>query len=193
MTAAQTDTKTALLNAAEAAIRIRGFSGFSFADLAAAVGIRKASIHHHFPTKQDLALRLVQRYRSQNTDRLADVEVSGGSGAAMIAAFVENLSAEYADSGGLDLGTALSAFPDHLSDAAREELGGLQQDNIDWLQWAIGEGARDGSLRAEKPKAAARALTATIIGAQIAARTSGSTKIFSKTISGFLRHNLVAK
>lgn len=36
----------------------RGFSGFSYQDLAAALGIRKASVHHHFPQKADLGLAL---------------------------------------------------------------------------------------------------------------------------------------
>jgi TetR/AcrR family transcriptional repressor of nem operon len=31
-----------------------GYNGFSHADIAEAIGIRKASIHYHFPTKVDL-------------------------------------------------------------------------------------------------------------------------------------------
>ena len=48
-----------LLAEAEILVRGRGYSGFSYADLADAVGIRKASIHHHFPTKTDLAIALL--------------------------------------------------------------------------------------------------------------------------------------
>src|SRR6195952_1496346 len=56
------DTRGDLLFEAEVLIRSRGYSGFSYADLADAVGIRKASIHHHFPTKADLAVALVAAY-----------------------------------------------------------------------------------------------------------------------------------
>ena len=56
------DTKTTLLNSAERAARARGFDGFSYADLAADVGISKASIHHHFASKATLAVALMQRY-----------------------------------------------------------------------------------------------------------------------------------
>jgi len=36
----------------------RGFSGFSYQDLANRLGIRKASVHHHFAQKADLGLAL---------------------------------------------------------------------------------------------------------------------------------------
>lgn len=55
------DTRTALLQSAERAARQRGYDGFSYADLAGDVGLRKASIHHHFPTKATLALALIER------------------------------------------------------------------------------------------------------------------------------------
>jgi len=56
------DIKTALLDSAERAARRRGFDGFSYADLAKDMGIRKASIHHHFPTKAALSVALMKRY-----------------------------------------------------------------------------------------------------------------------------------
>ena len=64
------DTRTALLDAAENVVRMRGYDGFSYADLAGAVGIRKASIHHHFPAKQDLATAIVARYAARVVQRL---------------------------------------------------------------------------------------------------------------------------
>jgi TetR/AcrR family transcriptional repressor of nem operon len=42
-----------------------GYNGFSYADIASVVGIRKPSIHHHFPTKADLVRTLVSRYREE--------------------------------------------------------------------------------------------------------------------------------
>jgi TetR/AcrR family transcriptional regulator, transcriptional repressor for nem operon len=56
------ETKTKLLDAAALLVQTRGYNGFSFHDLAAAVGIRTASIHYHFPTKADLGQALVSRY-----------------------------------------------------------------------------------------------------------------------------------
>lgn len=46
-------------------IVIQGYSGFSFADLATDVGIRKPGIHHHFPSKSDLAVAVIARSRAR--------------------------------------------------------------------------------------------------------------------------------
>src|SRR6476469_3227193 len=56
------DTRAQLLSEAESLIRTRGYAAFSYADLAEKVGIRKASIHHHFPTKEILGATLIDEY-----------------------------------------------------------------------------------------------------------------------------------
>lgn len=53
------DTRSALLAHATELIQTRGFCAFSFQDLADHVGIRKASIHHHFPSKSDLGVAVI--------------------------------------------------------------------------------------------------------------------------------------
>ncbi|HXO90941.1 MAG TPA: TetR/AcrR family transcriptional regulator, partial [Stellaceae bacterium] len=56
------ETAQKLMDLAEAHIRHAGYRGFSFRDLAAELGIKSASVHHHFPTKATLAAAVVQRY-----------------------------------------------------------------------------------------------------------------------------------
>lgn len=48
------DTRESLIKSAEYMLRSKGYAAFSYADLEKAVGIRKASIHHHFPKKKIL-------------------------------------------------------------------------------------------------------------------------------------------
>lgn len=59
--------KEAILDAAESRARRGGYNGFSFRDLAEDVGIKSASVHYHFPTKERLAEVLAHRY----VDRMA--------------------------------------------------------------------------------------------------------------------------
>ena len=54
--------RTQLLDAAQSLVQRVGANAMSFQDLSDAVGIRKASVHHHFPTKSDLLLALIERY-----------------------------------------------------------------------------------------------------------------------------------
>ena len=55
------DTKTKILDVAERLTQTKGFRGFSYLDLADEIGIKTASIHYHFKTKDDLAIALVRR------------------------------------------------------------------------------------------------------------------------------------
>src|SRR4051812_62960 len=59
-----------ILDCAQSLISDGGYHGFSYADISAQVGITKASIHHHFPKKEDLVRTLVQRYRLAAADGL---------------------------------------------------------------------------------------------------------------------------
>jgi TetR/AcrR family transcriptional regulator, transcriptional repressor for nem operon len=69
-----TDTKTKLLDRAAELVQTRGFNGFSFHDLADAIGIRTASIHYHFPTKQALGETLISRYSSDFMNGLGNAD-----------------------------------------------------------------------------------------------------------------------
>ena len=50
------------MDLAEAHMRNAGYGGFSFRDLAAEIGIKSASVHHHFPTKATMAAAVARRY-----------------------------------------------------------------------------------------------------------------------------------
>src|SRR6516165_9690724 len=69
-------TKTLLLDAASLLVQTRGYNGFSFHDLGAAVGITTASIHYHFPTKANLGQQLVKRYTTEFMAALGDPKAS---------------------------------------------------------------------------------------------------------------------
>lgn len=43
-------------------LQFKGINGFSFADIANEIGIKKASIHYYFPTKNDLINKIIEKY-----------------------------------------------------------------------------------------------------------------------------------
>ncbi len=55
-------TKTAILDAAQALIQRGGANAMSYQHISQTIGIRKASIHHHFATKEALLEAVIQRY-----------------------------------------------------------------------------------------------------------------------------------
>ncbi|MFX5555137.1 TetR/AcrR family transcriptional regulator, partial [Acinetobacter baumannii] len=60
-----TSTADDILACARSLIIAGGYNGFSYADIADVVGIRKPSIHHHFPSKAELVKKLVETHRAQ--------------------------------------------------------------------------------------------------------------------------------
>src|SRR5271168_2663855 len=62
-TAAPTPAATAILDVAERLAQTRGYNGFSYADIAAELGVTKASLHYHLPFKAVLGRALIERYR----------------------------------------------------------------------------------------------------------------------------------
>ena len=57
------DTRQTLLMTAMDLWLKMGWNAFSYKHLADALGIRKASIHYHFPSKEDLGLALIAAWR----------------------------------------------------------------------------------------------------------------------------------
>jgi TetR/AcrR family transcriptional repressor of nem operon len=74
-----TDTAEAIMDATERRIRTAGYSGFSFREVAADVGVKSASVYYHFPTKSALTAAVVRRYNERALGT-AQAAVAAGQG-----------------------------------------------------------------------------------------------------------------
>lgn len=57
--------KQEIINLAIEYIEIRGVHAFSYNDISKQLHITKASIHYHFPTKNDLIIAVIETYQAQ--------------------------------------------------------------------------------------------------------------------------------
>lgn len=168
------DTKTALLNSAERAARRFGFDGFSYADLSQDVGIRKASIHHHFPTKAALCTALVQRYHATFADACQQIDEAHASGGARLRALISRYRDALNDGHTLCLCVALSPSRDSLPPEVIQRIGQFRAGVLAWMATAFERGQADGSIAGvNDPKAEAMATLPLLEGAQLAARAAG--------------------
>ena len=87
-----TDRKEQILDAAEHLLQRVGYAAFSYQDLADAVEITKASIHHHFPSKELLGLALIERYRAHLEAFRAGVAARAGAAGGAFRAFLAAVS-----------------------------------------------------------------------------------------------------
>src|SRR5262245_62001830 len=69
----RSETAEQILDLAETLIQTRGYSAFSYQDIADALGIRKASIHYHFPSKSDLGVAVIDRYIARFDAALVEI------------------------------------------------------------------------------------------------------------------------
>lgn len=70
------ETKTKILNLAANLTQERGFGGFSYLDLAEEIGIKAASIHYYFKSKDDLAAALVEYTHELHTLGFQSIEAN---------------------------------------------------------------------------------------------------------------------
>ncbi len=133
------DTRASLIKSAEYMLRSKGYAAFSYADLEKVVGIKKASIHHHFPKKEDLGAVIIESYIQQSILDFESIEQDFPNAFGRLCAFASLFRAAMSD-GMLPLCGALAAemaaLPDKLQVLTRQYFG-IQ---LKWIKKIIDEG-----------------------------------------------------
>ena len=177
-----TETAERILDLAERLIQTRGYNGFSYADIAQDLGIRKASLHHHFPTKSDLGRRLLERYHDRFLGALAGIDARVKKPRARLQAYAGLYEGVLRDGERMCLCGMLAADFTTLPKAIREEVRRFFDVNEAWLAGVLADGRRDRSLKVSGPvDAEARVLLDGFEGAMLVARTYGDPARFTST------------
>lgn len=158
----------------------RGFKGFSYADIAEVVGIRKASIHHHFPSKVDLVRTLLGRYLEETEAGLMQLESAVPLAVDQLRAYVQYWKACIADASApfcvcALLASELPVLPDEVALEVRAYFRFLSG----WLTSVLERGVQQGTVALSvAPRVEAEAFMATVHGAMLSARAYGDASIF---------------
>ncbi|PJX22228.1 TetR family transcriptional regulator [Advenella sp. S44] len=140
-------TREALLRIAAGLMRTKGYAAFSYADLVDDVGIKKASIHHHFPTKEDLGVAVVEEYISNIRGELANIEAKTEVTIERLEAFFALFRAS-AEVEMLPLCGALAAEMSALPEGLRRLTHVFFDMQIDWLSSVLQRGIEQGEIPA---------------------------------------------
>ena len=171
-------TRSRILDVAELLVQTRGFNGFSYADIAAKVGITKASLHYHFATKADLGHTLVARYTEGFGAALDRIHINLQDVRAQLRAYVELYSGVLRE-GRLCLCGMVAAEYATLPAAMQEALRVFFELNERWLAELLEQGAREGKLAYRTSAAdAARMFVGALEGEMLVARTYGDPERF---------------
>lgn len=177
-------TRSQLLAEAEQLIRRAGYSAFSYAHLTDRIGITKASIHYHFPTKQRLAEEVVDLAMARFTASLADIEAGYGDAPARLRAYAE-LFLDGFDAQLRPLCCALSAELAALPESIHARTRAYFELHLAWLTRVVSAGCAAGQLSwTAGPDALAVLLLSSLEGGSLVARAMQSRAL---ALAGFIQ------
>jgi TetR/AcrR family transcriptional regulator, transcriptional repressor for nem operon len=180
------DTAARILDSAERLVQSRGFNGFSYADVAAELGITKASLHYHFPGKAELGEALIGRYAARFADALEEIDARGGDAPAKLAAYAR-IYADVLRDKRMCLCGMLAADYDTLPEPMRDAVLHFFDANQGWLANVFEQGQAEGSIHLDgSPGNAAQALVGGLEGALLIARPYGEVARFEATATQLL-------
>jgi TetR/AcrR family transcriptional repressor of nem operon len=165
-------TAERILDIAENLVQTRGYEAFSYADIADALQIRKASIHYHFPSKGELTRALAARYRVQFSAKLVDLDRQLPDPTRRLMRYVRLFQDALGQGDHMCLYGMLASDSATLPEPVRNEVNRFFAEQESWLTRVLSEGRHAGELRFEgKPEGAAAALLAGLEGAMLVARS----------------------
>lgn len=173
-------TSEKILDTAQSLIVAGGYNGFSYADISDAVGIRKASIHHHFPTKAELVLALVERYSRQAEAGLRFLSERSSDPAEQLQTYMNYWQTCILDaSQPFCVCAMLAAEIQMLPETVASRVRGHFQNLARWLTSVLQTGLDGGKFRmSNPPEQEAQVMMATVHGAMLSARALGDPKLF---------------
>lgn len=180
------DTQSAILDIAEQLVQTQGFNAFSYADVAAELGITKPALHYHFGGKAELGLALVERYSMGFGEALDSIDEQPYDAPAKLAAYAE-VYAKVLDANRMCLCGMLAADYDTLSDPMRQAVIAFFDDNERWLARVLDDGLAEGTLHLDGPsREVAQMIIGSLEGAMLVARTYGDPDRFRRSADRLL-------
>ncbi|MGI9424535.1 MAG: TetR/AcrR family transcriptional regulator [Hyphomicrobiaceae bacterium] len=156
----------------------RGYNAVSFADLAKVVGIKKATVHHHFPTKEDLVARVMAKFTEEHTAALSRVRARHDLAADVLVAFLSGAEALVQQSR-CCLWAVLNAEFVTLPDSVQVEVQKFMDQVCGILCEIFQQGLEDGSLAFKgRSEDHGHLFFATAKGAILATRSSKNVDLF---------------
>ncbi len=172
------NTRTQILDVAERLVQVRGFNGFSYADVAAELGVTKASLHYHFPSKAELGEALIARYAERFAEALRAIDARLTWAPAKLDAYA-GLYMDVLRDGRMCLCGMLAAEHETLSLPIRKAVVSFLDENETWLARVLEQGRRDGSLDFDGPAGeTASSIVSGLEGAMLLARSYGQVERF---------------
>lgn len=144
------DTRQLILDKSEVLVRTRGYTAFSYADLAADLGVTKASVHYHFATKETLVLAIFTRCIARGRDALAQMMRDHTDARDRLRAYANSFLFSV-ESGMMPVCGTLANERMVLPESTYPLIQDFFQMQIDWLTGVITDGIAAGVIAPPQP------------------------------------------
>jgi TetR/AcrR family transcriptional regulator, transcriptional repressor for nem operon len=185
----RSETAERILDTAHRLMVERGFSAFSYADIAEAIQIRKASIHHHFPTKTALVVAVLERHRLRVRKAQASLDEHVSSPLGRLKKYVDYWEVCIRDMTepfciAALLGAELPSLPEEVQAEVGKHFTCLRQ----WVAKTLKDGVAQKMIQLQaSADVEAEMLMASIHGAMISARVNNSSLIFKQVTANAIQ------
>ncbi|RPJ25352.1 MAG: TetR/AcrR family transcriptional regulator [Chloroflexi bacterium] len=172
-----TNTKRAIMDLAESFLQDKGFNGFSYAHIAAELGVKNAAIHYHFPSKEELVCAVIRRYRDRFQLWINNSRIKKLSPREKLDWFFNIYVDTRGDHGKVCLAGSLETEFNSLPASLREQTEFLTRELLAWLQATLQEGRESGVFHfGGDPAGKAALILSSLQGALQMARALGTDK-----------------
>lgn len=185
---AGTSAREVILTEARRIAQAHGYNGMNFRELADRVGIKPASIYHHFASKADLGAAVAKRYWEDAAANLEAISAEEDDARAALRCYPEVFRRSLENENRLCLGSFMSAEQDGLPDPVMHEVQAFADVNIAWLSRMLVEAD---VVATDAAEARARAIFAAIAGAQLMARSRSDISLFDNLVEAYREAGLL--
>ena len=180
------DTASRILDVAERLAQVRGFNGFSYADIATELEITTAALHYHFAGKADLGEALIGRYADRFGQALAALDATSPTAASRLRGYADLYLGVLRNHRMCLCGILAAEYPT-LPDPMRAAVVSFFDKNEEWLLSVLEQGRDDGSLTfTGSSRDTARMIIGCLEGAMLVARPYGDIPRFQDAAASLM-------
>ncbi|WP_128596969.1 TetR/AcrR family transcriptional regulator [Paraburkholderia kirstenboschensis] len=179
---ASSNSRERILTAATRIAQAHGYSGLNFRDLAEDVGIKAASIYHHFTNKAELGAAVARRYWEDSAAALDTLLAESPDPASCLRQYPDTFRKALESGNRICLCSFMAAESDDLPEAVMKEVYTFADVNVAWLGKVLSAAAVVSTAESE---GRARAIFAAVAGAQLIARSRSDISLYDALIESY--------
>lgn len=177
-----TSSSDRILAAATRIAQAHGYSGLNVRTLAEEVGIKAASLYHHFPSKADLAAAVAKRYWEDSAATLDALAKATPDPLACLRNYPQTFRISLENDNRMCLSSFMAAEYDDLPKHVQGEVRSFADINVAWLARML---TAAGTVSGPEAEPRAQAIFAAVAGAQLMARGRADIALFDKLIESY--------